>query len=152
MGFRNGAFATVWEVKQITTNVTKGRISISRKDKSTGLYNQEFSGYVSFIGNNTARNALYLKQKDRIKLGDVDVTTTFNKDTKKEYVNYKVFSFEMANRGENQQSSGGAYEGAPEYDGSADPGSGYRAAPALTNSDERTDLLDLETDDDELPF
>jgi hypothetical protein len=37
-----------------------------------------------------------LSERDRIKLLACDVNTTYNKETKKEYVNYKVFDFEMA--------------------------------------------------------
>ena len=38
-----------------------------------------------------------LKPKDRIKLGDVDVTTWYNKEKGVEYVTYKVFDFETSN-------------------------------------------------------
>lgn len=47
------------------------------------------------IGRANAK-AQKLKERDRIKLGDVDVTTTYDKERGKEYVNYKCFDFEMA--------------------------------------------------------
>lgn len=47
------------------------------------------------IGQANAK-AQKLKERDRIKLGDVDVTTTYDKERGKEYVNYKCFDFEMA--------------------------------------------------------
>ena len=82
MGFRKDAFATVWEVSRISDTMTKGRISISRKDKNTGEYVQDFGGFVAFCGTACARKALNLKEKDRIKLGDVDVSNRYDKEKK----------------------------------------------------------------------
>ena len=96
MGFRKDAYATVWEVSGVSPTMTKGRISISRKDRNTGQYETDFSGFVSFIGSVAASRALGLKEKDRIKLGDIDVSTKYDREQNKEYVNYKVFSFENA--------------------------------------------------------
>lgn len=50
MGFRNGAYATIWEVKPVSDTNTKARISVSRKNKQTGQYETDFSGFVEFIG------------------------------------------------------------------------------------------------------
>ena len=96
MGFRNGAYATVWEVKPRSANVTTVRIAISKKDKESGGYTQTFSGFVSFVGAENASNAAGLHEKDRIKLGDVDVTTTYNAERKITYTNYACFGFERA--------------------------------------------------------
>lgn len=95
MGFRNGSYATVWSVESISDTNTKVRISISRKNKQTDEYEQEFSGYVNFYGTAIAKKAACLKEKDRIKLGDVDVTTKYNAEKKVTYTNYKCFSFEV---------------------------------------------------------
>ena len=94
MGFRKDQYATVWSVESTRPNVTKVRLSTSRKDKQTGQYVQDFSGYCNFVGN-CAVDALKLRERDRIKLGDVDVTNRYDKETKKEFVNYVVFGFEM---------------------------------------------------------
>lgn len=94
MGFRTGAFCKVWTVESVSNTMTKSRISISRKNKTTGEYEQEFSGYVSFVGTAAAQKALKLKEGDRIKLGDVDVSNTYNKERGITYVNFKIFSFE----------------------------------------------------------
>ena len=77
MGFRKDAYATVWSVEQKSNTLTNGRISISRKNKNTGEYETDFSGFVSFIGTAAAQKASHLKERDRIRIGDVDVT---NKD------------------------------------------------------------------------
>ena len=50
MGFREGAFATVWEITNMSDNFSKIRVSTSRKDKKTDEYVTDFSGFVSLIG------------------------------------------------------------------------------------------------------
>lgn len=93
MGFKTGAYATVWEVVP-SEKFTKIRISTSHKNKDTGEYDQDFSGYVGLFGD-AGRMANKLKVRDRIKLGDVDVRTTYNKTTKQEYVNYNMYTFDI---------------------------------------------------------
>ena len=73
---------------------TKLRMSISRKNKKTDEYEQDFSGFVLAIGTAAASKAAKLKEGDRIKLGDVDVSTKYDKDKKVTYTNFKMFSFE----------------------------------------------------------
>lgn len=96
MGFKNGAFATVWRTESISDTNTKVQISVSRKNKDTGEYETEFSGFVNFYGTAVASRAARLNEKDRIKLGEVDVTTRYSKEKNTTYTNYKVFSFEDA--------------------------------------------------------
>lgn len=94
MGFRTGAYATVWETSSISDTMTKGRISVSRKNKQTGAYDQDFSGFVTFVGSACADQALGLKEKDRIKIGDCDLTTKYDAEKKITYYQPKIFSFE----------------------------------------------------------
>lgn len=94
MGFRVGAYAKVWQVENVSGTCTRCRISISRKNKETGEYDQDFSGYVSFVGTGCATKAAQLREGDTIKLGDVDATTRYDKVKKVTYYNYAVFSFE----------------------------------------------------------
>ena len=115
MGFRTGAFATVWSVEPGKGNFSKVRLSTSRKMKD-GTYEQDFTGFCTFIAQAHAK-AGRLKVKDRIKIGDTDVTNTYDKENKKEYVNFKVFDFEMADEAKpstkqsSQQVSGNPFEG-----------------------------------------
>ena len=102
MGFRQGAYCTVWSTESGQGKYVKGRISISRKNRETGEYEDEFSGFVMFIGEARAK-AEKLKERDRIRLGDVDVTRRYDKEKNKEYYNFKVFSFET----ESEFSNGG---------------------------------------------
>lgn len=103
MGFRKDSFATVWSVEAVSDTMTKGRISISRKNKQSDEYETDFSGFVSFVGTAAAKKALALKEKDRIKLGDVDVTNRYDKEKNVTYTNFKVFSFDIP--GSNSNSS-----------------------------------------------
>lgn len=95
MGFRTGAFAKVWEVKPISDTNVKLRLSVSRKNKQTGEYEQDFSGFVNAVGTAAAKKAGGLKEGDRIKIGDVDVTTKYDAEKKVTYTNFKMFSFEL---------------------------------------------------------
>lgn len=123
MGFRSGSFAKVWAVEPKTDTNTTARISISKKNKQTGEYEQDFSGFVSFVGTATAKKAACLKEGDRIKLGDVDVTTSYNSEKKVTYTNYKCFSFDI--------------EG---------------SAPAAPASEPQPTVDDGEVNDERLPF
>lgn len=110
MGFRTKNYATVWDIREGRGNTLQVRISTSRKIKDTDEYEQDFSDYCSFIGHAKAK-AEKLKVRDRIRLGDVDVTTWYNKETGKEYVTYKVFDFDMADgssEGKTAEKSSGA--------------------------------------------
>ena len=124
-GFRTGAFAKIWEVKPFSDTSVRLRLSVSRKNKQTGEYEQDFSGFVDAVGTAAAKKAASLKEGDRIKIGDVDVTTKYNSDKKITYTNYKMFSFEMDND----------------------------AAPAKSNNAEPQPSVDSgEVDDARLPF
>ena len=105
MGFRNNAFATVWSVEPGKGNFTKVRLSVRRKNKD-GQYEQDFAGFCTFIGQAHAK-AARLKEKDRIKLGDVDVSNSYDKEKQKEYINFKVFDFEMADTADTPKPTGG---------------------------------------------
>lgn len=100
MGFRSGAYAKVWEVIPMTDSSTKLRMSISRKNRQSGEYEQDFSGFVLCIGTVAASNALKLKEGSRIKLGDCDVTTKYDAQKRVTYTNYKIFSFETIGNNE----------------------------------------------------
>ena len=92
MGFRQGAYATVWEVKD-RGNISSVRMSVSKKDKATGEYSNDFSGFCTFIGE-AHKKASSLKTKDRIKILECDVSTPYDSGKQKYYTNFKVFDFE----------------------------------------------------------
>lgn len=94
MGFRQGAYCSIWSIEPGKGNFTKVRLSVSRKNKD-GQYEQDFAGFCTFISQAHAK-AARLKERDRIKLGEVDVSNSYDKEKQKEYTNFKVFDFEMA--------------------------------------------------------
>ena len=95
MGFRSNTHARVWSVEPGRGKFTKVNLSVSRKNKETGQYETDFSDFCMFIGEAHAKAAL-LKRGDRIRLGDVDVSNRYDKAADKKYVDYKVFSFDLA--------------------------------------------------------
>lgn len=96
MGFRKDAWATVWSVEPKTDTITSVRISTSRKIKGTDKYEQDFSGFISCVGTMAAKKAACLKEGDRIQLGDVEVTSKYDKDKKVSYNNFKCYSFNVS--------------------------------------------------------
>ena len=117
MGFRDNGYLTVWEVKETRSpRITRVRVSSSRKNRQTDEYETDFKGWCSFMGD-CAKQALDLKQKDRIITKRVDVTNSYNKETETEYINYNVYEFEMAD-GSGKKSAPAkpkAVEGEPDY-------------------------------------
>lgn len=93
MGFKKGAYATIWEVQSMSDTFTKVRLSTSRKDKTSGEYVTDFSGFVAFVGTACAQKAIRLKPKDRIQIDDCEVTNKYDKEKKREYTNFTVFNF-----------------------------------------------------------
>ena len=114
MGFRTGAYAKVWEVTPISNASTKLRISISRKNKQTNAYEQDFSGFVLCAGTSAARKAMSLKEGSRIKLGDCEVTTKYDDVKKVSYTNFRVFSFDDASE---KPADTNTFEPEPDVDG-----------------------------------
>jgi len=95
MGFKTGAYAKVWDVKPNSSGKsTSVRLSISRK-VGEGQYEEEFSGYAAFIATANLQ-AAGLKSGDRIRLGDVDVASRYDREKRERFFSFKVFSFEMA--------------------------------------------------------
>lgn len=117
MGFRTGCYATVWQVEPKTATITSVRVSTSRKNKETGEYDQDFSGFVGFVGTGCASKASQLKERDRIKLGDVEVTNKYDKSTGKSWTNFNCYSFEMADGSTPSSSSGGSANQSPRITG-----------------------------------
>ena len=93
MGFRQGAYAKVWEVKPNSSGrSTSVRLSISKKI-GEGQYEEDFSGYATFIATANTQ-AAKLKADDRIKLGDVDVSSRYDREKRERSFFFKVFSYE----------------------------------------------------------
>jgi len=109
MGFRNGAYATVWAIEQDSDTHTKIRISIDRKNRDTGEYEQDFSGFVDCYGREAAVKAAKLSERDRIQIGSCDVRSVYNKEKQQTYYYFKIFAFEQVS-----QRSDGVDNGEPD--------------------------------------
>ena len=93
MGFRTGTYAKVWKTED-KGNYSVVELSTSKKNKQTGKYETDFNGkFVRFIGQAHTDIKKY-GDGIKIKLGDVEVTNNYNKETKISYTNFLVFSFE----------------------------------------------------------
>lgn len=97
MSFKTNGYLTIWEVTPVSDTLVKARVSSSRKNRQTNEYETDFSGFITFNGTSAANKARGLRERDRIKLGDVDVTTKYDKERNVTYTNFRVWSFEMAN-------------------------------------------------------
>lgn len=93
MGVRNGSYATIWEVRD-KGNYSDVRVSTSRKNKQTDEYEQDFGGYVRFIGE-AHKQAASLSERDRIKFGEVEITNNYVKEKNITYTNVACFTFEV---------------------------------------------------------
>lgn len=103
MGFRQGSFAKIWDVER-REKFTKLRISISKKNKQTGQYESDFTGFVALIGK-AHQDGASLAAGDVIKIGECEVTNRYDKEKQKEYTNFNVYSFEDANSGSSGSSA-----------------------------------------------
>ena len=110
MGFRDGAYATVWEVTEQGNGFSRVRLSTSRKNKETGKYTTDFSGFVNLVA--TAHkdirkilDALSDYDYCRIKIGGCDVSNRYDKEKEREYTNFTIFSFEMSDSSSSSENS-----------------------------------------------
>lgn len=93
MGFRNDAYATVWDSKPGKGKYNELKIQISKKNKDTDKYETDFSGWVRFVGK--AAELGLLPERTRIKIKSCDVTNFYNKDSKVMYWTPVVFEAEL---------------------------------------------------------
>ena len=98
MGFKTGAYVKIWKVED-KGNYSVVELSSSKKNKQTNEYETDFSSkFVRFIGK-AHTDIKNIGEVSKIKLGDVEVTNSYNKETKVAYTNFLVFSFEAEGGG-----------------------------------------------------
>lgn len=90
--FRNGEYATIWEVKK-NNNYSDCKISTSKKNKETGKYDVDFSDIVRFIGK---AHKQCPKSGQRIKLLDTGAKSIYNKETQQKFRTYILYDYELA--------------------------------------------------------
>ena len=127
MGFRAGAYATLWEVRPTKSDkVLSANVSISRK-RQDGTFDDEFSQWVKLIGNAKKRGES-ITERTRIKILDCDVKAPYDKQERKtKFYDFVIFDFEDMNGNSSEKkssSSGGtkqpAKRSAFEYEGDTD--------------------------------
>ena len=117
MGFKNGAYATVWDIQPKSPKVTVLRLSTSKKPRGEEEYVQDFSGFCSCVGETVATAAKGLKVGDRIKLGEVETTTTYVKEKNVTYTNYAIYSFDKVEPNNNHAGNDKDFANEPEVAG-----------------------------------
>lgn len=124
MGFRNGAYAKVWNYQLGTKadgsngNFTTGSVTVSKKNKVTGAYEKDFQdGFVKFVGeaHNKIQSMKIPKNGLTIKIVNCDVTNRYSVKTKKIYISYTIFDFEVPDRSKNNSHSN-SKDDAPDED------------------------------------
>lgn len=155
MGFREGAFATVWEITNQGNNFTKIRASTSRKDKKTDEYITDFSGFISLIGKAHEKvgdiESALESGRCRIKLGACDVSNRYDKDEQREYVNFTLFDFEMVDGSSSDSGSSEKSGGKKTAKKTPARKTGAKKKPAPADDDGGDDA-DGDGGDGELPF
>lgn len=106
MGFANGRYATAWtdrstnKVLNIFEKYAEVQLTTSKK-KQDGTYETDFSGRCRFVGKSFEKiRRIDLREKDRLKLLEVETTNRYDKEKKTSYNTYIVWDFETV---ENRQ-------------------------------------------------
>lgn len=111
MGFSVGKYARIWSCED-KGNYSLCRLSVSRRNKDTGTYVQEFSdGFVRLVGNaHTAMKNITIPENGySIKISSCDVTNVYiDQNGKANYTpHYTIFGFEDANVNNNNKNNNG---------------------------------------------
>lgn len=102
MGFRQrdkegrGGFARIWSIED-KGNYSIAKVSTSKKRKD-GSYETDFQdGFVRLIGaaHEMAQTLNVTEKGIAIQIVSCEVTTPYNAETKKGYVNYAIFAFDI---------------------------------------------------------
>lgn len=93
MSLRSGAYATIWEVRNNNGTVSVN-LSTSRKDKTTGHYVTDWSGWMTVYADQDAM--LQLPRKTRIIIGDFAVSNRYDKETHQTNTHYSLFGYRLA--------------------------------------------------------
>ena len=145
MGFRQrdsegrGGFARIWSIED-KGNYSIAKVSTNKKRKD-GSYETDFQdGFVRLIGS-AHEKAQTLNVTDKgvaIQITSCEVTTPYNAEAKKGYVNYAIFAFDIPDGNDS---------------GDAAPAKSSKKSTAKTSKAKtKKDALVEDESDDELPF
>lgn len=91
MAFKNGAYAKIQEILENKENYKDVRITTSKKNRTTGKYEYDFSSRVRLLGES---NKINIEQGDVIKVIDCEISNKYDKEKKITYWNPVIWSFE----------------------------------------------------------
>lgn len=144
MGFRQrdsegrGGFARIWSIED-KGNYSIAKVSTSKKRKD-GSYETDFQdGFVRLIGS-AHEKAQTLNVTDKgvaIQITSCEVTTPYNAEAKKGYVNYAIFAFDIPDGNEN---------------GDAAPAKAGKKSTAKTSKAKKNAPVADEQEESDLPF
>lgn len=144
MGFRQadsegrGGFARIWSVED-KGNYSIAKVSTSKKRRDGDGYETDFQdGFVRLIGSaHTKAQSLKVGEKGvAIQITSCEVTTPYDAESKKGYVNYAIFAFDIP-------------------DGDETTTSKKSAAKTSSKAKAKTKAADIDVDEqgeDDLPF
>jgi len=165
MALRDGCYAKIWSAKP-NKKIYSCNISVSRKDKETGEYKQEFSGFVNFSGDAAKKVAvLGLPEKsDRdnpisrsIKITrSPDISSYYNKETYKKLIDAANGNEELINfirsRANEKYITIWDFELADSNGGSNGGDADQKPAKSAKKPAPPVDDTEVDMDDEELPF
>lgn len=144
MGFRQrdsegrGGFARIWSVED-KGNYSIAKVSTSKKRKD-GSYDTDFQdGFVRLIGSaHEKAQALNVTEKGvAIQITSCEVTTPYNAESKKGYVNYAIFAFDIPDGNDS---------------GDAAPAKSSKKSTAKTSKAKKNAPVADEQEESDLPF
>ncbi|WP_143322665.1 hypothetical protein [Clostridium sp. HBUAS56010] len=118
MGFRSGAYSKIWSIEKGKGNYYVADMSTSKKMKDRNgneiqengktKYETDWSNkFVRLVGT-AAKQAESLKSGDSVKIESCEVTSKYDKEKGKEFVNYVIFAFDNSqNNSSNSVPTGG---------------------------------------------
>ncbi len=90
-----GSVVTLWDIKP-SEKSTKCKVTVSQKDKKTNTWETQFNSFALFAGQ--AHNFISgMKEKDRVKITQFDISNKYDKEKKITYWNLTVWECEDAN-------------------------------------------------------
>ncbi len=132
MGFRSGAYSKIWSIEKGNGNYYVADMSTSKKMKDRdgneiqengkAKYETDWSNkFVRLVGT-AAKQAESLKSGDSVKIESCEVTSKYDKDKGKEFVNYVIYAFDNSqnNSSNSTPASGNGFMNIP--DGVEDEG------------------------------
>ena len=104
MGYKNGAYCTVWTDKQTQKVVNmfdkyaEVQVTTSKKNANAkNGYETDFSGRVRFIGKAFEKiRTMALAEKDKLKLLEVETTSKYDTQRQRQFTNFICWDFEPA--------------------------------------------------------